>query len=445
MHASSLENMQKCLDRHVGRGFFDDQLRTVIDLGAADYNGSYRRLFEEIPCTYIGLDLQPGPGIDVVLEDPYQLPYRDESIDLVVSGQTFEHCEYFWDLFREMVRVLSPDGFLLLIAPSEGKIHRYPVDCYRFYPDAYAALARYAGCHAVAVWRDERGPWHDLVGVFSKNADAVGRPEHPPVHRVQNTPAVTDLKEAEVVAGEMPTHDVLRVIHAASAPRSYLEIGVRSGGSLNLAVCPSIGVDPEPDQSCTFSDQVQLFRMTSDFFFEKHAKQALRRPPDLVFIDGMHQFEFALRDFMNAERCAHAATVILIDDIFPNHPLQAERERRTRVWSGDVWKIVDCLRKHRPDLWLLPFDTSPAGLLMVVGADRQNRALWDSYNPIVAEYRAPSSPPDDVLARNGAIDPRSPGLTVLLREIAAARESRDSRRRIVDAAAQFVAAAQRRV
>lgn len=52
--------------------------------------------------------------------------------------------------------------------PSAGPVHRYPVDCHRFHPDAYHALAKWAGCHAIEVFHDVRGPWNDLVGVVSK-------------------------------------------------------------------------------------------------------------------------------------------------------------------------------------------------------------------------------------------------------------------------------------
>ena len=68
-----------------------------------------------------------------------------------------------------MVRVLKSNGFIFLIAPSAGQIHRYPVDCYRFYPEAYKALAKYTNCQLIDVWIDERGPWNDLVGIFSRN------------------------------------------------------------------------------------------------------------------------------------------------------------------------------------------------------------------------------------------------------------------------------------
>ena len=86
--------------------------------------------------------------------------------------------------------------------------------------------------------------------------------------------------------------------------------------------------------------------MTSDDFFASPQCAAhLRQPIDLAFIDGMHLVEFALRDFMQVERRASRAGMIVLDDIFPNHPLQARRVRESGVWTGDVWKILPCLRR----------------------------------------------------------------------------------------------------
>jgi len=167
MHPSSLDNMKKCRDRFLVSAFFDERSAVrVLDVGGADLNGSYRPLFSDRPYEYVSADMEPGPGVDLVLQAPYELPYEDSEIDVVISGQMLEHCEFFWLAFQEMVRVVKPNGFIFLIAPSGGPIHRFPVDCYRFLPDAYEALAKYTNCRLIDVWQDKRRPWHDLVGVF---------------------------------------------------------------------------------------------------------------------------------------------------------------------------------------------------------------------------------------------------------------------------------------
>ncbi len=55
-----------------------------------------------------------------------------------------EHVEFFWITFLEVARVLREGGICCMIAPSGGPEHRYPVDCWRYYPDVFRALARWA-------------------------------------------------------------------------------------------------------------------------------------------------------------------------------------------------------------------------------------------------------------------------------------------------------------
>ena len=149
----------------------------VLDIGSYDVNGSYRPMFEQPGVRYRGLDLEAGPGVDIVLSSPYRFPIRSRSIDLVVSGQAFEHIERFWATWLEIDRVLRPGGMVFLIAPSRGSEHRYPQDCWRFYPDGFRALARLTGAELLEVttdWEPHPDPgsheWGDTVGVFRKRA-----------------------------------------------------------------------------------------------------------------------------------------------------------------------------------------------------------------------------------------------------------------------------------
>lgn len=420
--------MYRCYARYlaadVGR---EGPGRRVVDVGGADVNGGYREIFSDPKFRYQTVDLSPGEGVDIVLEDPYRLPFDDDSIDVVLSGQMLEHCEFFWLTFSEMIRVLKPDGFLFLIAPSAGPIHSYPVDCYRFYPDAYRALAKHAGCHLLECWLDERGPWRDLVGVFSKAPRAASPASIPHVLPMAPTNVAPGTAEEEVVAGSVPYLEVLASIHERLKPELYLEIGVRRGHSLALATGAAIGIDPAPEVAPgTLPESTRVHAMASDDFFRDVAPVELNQAPDLAFIDGMHWFEFALRDFMNVERLAKPGSLVVLDDIYPSHPAQAERRRRTQVWTGDIWKLHACLAAMRPDLVLVALDTAPTGLLLVAGLDPANRVLWDSYNPTVRRYREESAPPADVLRRSGAWSPSDPRLDELLGQLWQARNSETS-------------------
>lgn len=417
--------MHKCYRRYVKGGALWQQERiTVIDIGGADVNGSFRSLFNDPKFHYLTVDIADAPGVSIVLEDPYKLPLDDASVDLVLSGSMMEHCEFFWLAFAEMMRVVKPGGYAFVIAPSTGPIHLHPVDCYRFYPDGYRALAKYANCKLVDVWLDERPPWNDLVGVFARHSvpsrgvepsarSAFPEPQHP--SKLQGT------EEEETAKGGRLSTKLLADIHATFQPRSYLEIGVEAGVSLALAACPAVGVDPEPRIKVELPPTARVVAMASDDYFDPSSGETLPEPPDLVFIDGMHLFEYALRDFMNAERIASPHGLIVIDDIYPNHPAQAERERRTRLWAGDVWKLIRALRKFRPGLFLQTLDASPTGQLLVAGLDPSDRTLWGNYNAIVASSRKLKEPTVDILGRTGAWGGWEPRIGQLLERLVQAR------------------------
>jgi hypothetical protein len=435
MHASSHENMRKCYLRHiVGSAMEQQDCVRVLDVGGSDVNGSYREIFGHSRYFYTAADIAAGPGVHLVLDDPYRFPLDDGSIDIVISGQMLEHCEFFWASFAEMVRVLKPGGFIFLIAPSSGPEHRYPVDCYRFYPDAYRALARYAHCQLVDVWLDERGPWKDLVGVFRRYGP-------PPAAAHTAEPVAIDLAAIapggdaeERIQGSLGYIRLLEDLHKSMAPRFYLEIGVRFGRSLALAQGPAVGVDPAPEIRAVLPASTRLFAMTSDDFFAENAHVAIDGLVDFAFIDGLHLFEAALRDLMNIERLAAPEAIVAVDDVLPNHLAQAARQRRTRVWTGDVWRLVPVLRRWRPDLVLALLDTSPSGMLLIGGLDPNNRVLWDNYNPIVREALAMGDPTEQVLTRVEAMPLLGQAYDVLRADLVSGEARTEALRRFMAAA-----------
>ena len=179
-------------------------------------------------------------------------------------------------------------------------------------------------------------------------------------------------------------------LHAELRPRTYLEIGVRKGDSLALAggakVC--VGVDPQPILTRPAASNCRIFEETSDDFFGGHDLREIMggRDLDLAFIDGMHLFEFVLRDLANVERCASPGTLAVLHDCLPVDAVSATRDRTTSLWTGDVWKCVFALRKHRPALTLTVIDVGPSGLLMVEGLDPADTTLSERADEIVGEF-----------------------------------------------------------
>jgi hypothetical protein len=187
----------------------------------------------------------------------------------------------------------------------------------------------------------------------------------------------------------------LAELHRRLAPRAYLEIGIRNGGSLAQARCRSVGIDPAYSITAQLDTDVALFRTTSDEYFARPDPLAPTggTPFDLSFIDGLHLFEFALRDFINAERHSSPRGVIVFDDVLPRSIAEAARQRHTDGWTGDVYGMVEVLTRYRPDLVVVPVDTKPTGLLLVAALDPSDTTLTDRFDEILAEFRRPDPQP----------------------------------------------------
>jgi hypothetical protein len=168
-----------------------------------------------------------------------------------------------------------------------------------------------------------------------------------------------------------PTYfHLLADVHRRLRPARYLEIGVNEGHSLAF-VGPGtriVGVDPEPRIGVLEHPDWTVVPVTSEEFFESHDVEGLLGGPvDLAFVDGLHHFEVALADVLAVERHAHSGTVVLVHDVLPIDAVTSTRERTTTVWSGDVWKAVVILRRHRPDLTVTTLDVEPTGMAVVTG------------------------------------------------------------------------------
>jgi hypothetical protein len=187
------------------------------------------------------------------------------------------------------------------------------------------------------------------------------------------------------------------------APRSYFEIGTDTGVSLAAFSCDAVCIDPEfqlGEKPTGRRARTLLYQMTSDEFFSTYdLRRDFPAGPDICFLDGMHLSECLLRDFINAERSCHAGSLILMHDCLPTNLRMAQRKREvdeaepeeTRYhWTGDVWRVIRALCRHRPDLQVRLLDCPPTGLVACTGLDPASEALAQNYPAIVGEMLAES-------------------------------------------------------
>jgi len=183
--------------------------------------------------------------------------------------------------------------------------------------------------------------------------------------------------------------DYLGQLHKQIHPEWYFEIGSFKGDSLEVSRSKSIAVDPKFNLSSTSisgKPELHLFQMTSDDFFESNKLSNLAPKIDLAFLDGMHLFEYLLRDFIGTEKHCSNSSVIVLHDCIPISEIASQRERCPGSWTGDVWKLVPILRKYRPDLAIQIMDCPPSGLTVIRNLDSSNRVLSGNYNQIVEEF-----------------------------------------------------------
>lgn len=147
----------------------------ILDIGALDGKGTfnYSTIFNEPNWTYTGLDIEGGNNVKIVVADIYNwFEIDDNSYDVIISGQFFEHLEFFWLTMSQIERVLKPGGFLCIIAPSAGPKHGGNMpNCYRFHEDGLKAMAKYVDLevlHASVDIRPEANPWNDACLVAQK-------------------------------------------------------------------------------------------------------------------------------------------------------------------------------------------------------------------------------------------------------------------------------------
>ncbi|NBW14575.1 MAG: methyltransferase domain-containing protein, partial [Caulobacteraceae bacterium] len=92
--------------------------KKVLDIGSYDLNGTNSYLFKN--STVLGLDIEEGPGVDIVCEaQKYDAP--DESFDVIVSSECWEHNPYYKESLQNAVRMLKSGGFMLFACATTGR------------------------------------------------------------------------------------------------------------------------------------------------------------------------------------------------------------------------------------------------------------------------------------------------------------------------------------
>ncbi|MEN9946246.1 MAG: hypothetical protein RLZZ293_632 [Pseudomonadota bacterium] len=92
--------------------------KLVLDIGSLDINGNNQYLFEN--CLYLGVDIGNGPNVDIVAK-AHELNLPDQTFDLIISTECFEHDMYYNKTIQNLYRLLKSGGLLLFTCATEGR------------------------------------------------------------------------------------------------------------------------------------------------------------------------------------------------------------------------------------------------------------------------------------------------------------------------------------
>lgn len=115
-HREQLRFIQNFRDELLG----DISNVDILEIGSYDVNGTIRKIFQKC-MSYEGADLTPGPGVDIV-GSGHEIQRPDESFDLTLSCECFEHNPFWVQTFDNMHRMTRPDGLMVITCGSRGRI-----------------------------------------------------------------------------------------------------------------------------------------------------------------------------------------------------------------------------------------------------------------------------------------------------------------------------------
>jgi SAM-dependent methyltransferase len=158
----------------------------IADVGAYNVCGCLRPIFAKNPAwTYHGLDMSAGPNVDIVVPaDGKWENIADLTYDVVVSVSTLEHTKRPWFVMNEIGRILKTGGMACIVAPYAWHEHRFPVDCWRIFPDGMRVILEDAGLEVKEIHKRvfPGSPCcGDTIGVARKPVREDTHPGRPPL------------------------------------------------------------------------------------------------------------------------------------------------------------------------------------------------------------------------------------------------------------------------
>jgi len=123
-------------------GFFSAELhpsevagRRVLEVGSRDVNGTVRPFLTSLGARdYVGVDMEPGPGVDRLCDvADLAKEFASDPFEVVVTTEMLEHVRNWRIAIGNLKRVVAPGGLLVITTRSFGfPYHGFPGDYWRY-------------------------------------------------------------------------------------------------------------------------------------------------------------------------------------------------------------------------------------------------------------------------------------------------------------------------
>lgn len=136
----------------------DVEGKRIIDIGSYDFNGSLRPIVEFLnPLEYVGIDIQEGPGVDMVCSAEDVLKYfGPESFDIVISTEMIEHVKDWKTVLSNFKNICKVGGIIIITTRSYGYPYHPHPDFWRFQKEDMENI--FSDCEIVAMETDKEFP-----------------------------------------------------------------------------------------------------------------------------------------------------------------------------------------------------------------------------------------------------------------------------------------------
>lgn len=324
MHHSAYVNAEKFYKEYCQENI---ESKKILDVGSYDVNGSLRPIFEA--GEYVGLDIEPGPNVDVV-GNSNDIPFKDQFFDITLSSSQFEHDDMFWLTFLEMCRVTKPGGYIYIQAPSNGPYHAHPVDNWRFYIDSWVALEKWGinngyPIKLISRFIDKNTPdphqariWDDSVAIYRVEESSESSFDLKTIeaghHRVTYRGITATKCPFDYVTYQMIVNEV--------KPDLIIEIGTYFGGaSVYLADLLEILGNGEVhtiDVNANANNEILNTHPRIKRFFNGYEDYDLKLTKNfekiLIIDDGSHQYSDVMRAFEKFNKVVSVNSYYIIED-----------------------------------------------------------------------------------------------------------------------------------